>query len=473
MRNRIARTFGSRTAARKARVDRRSPPSRREPASGLGRAAAARRSARCRRSARSARPCGAAARRRRDSVDEADELGVRAGALVRRGDRLVAIAEPIDELRLERLVGEQRRRDRSARAPRRGGSLRPAAMPSTICPEIEASSVLDLLALRRRSSWFRSERSAAVLYSSRWSNSGAMPSRSSVPLKKRRLGTQPDQADAAHRLQPDLVERGGQIIGAGAGAELAEAVGIGDRELALGAEGGDRVAQLCASASPISSSPTRARRPLTRGSSPARLDRVENVAQRRLGAEDQLPTALLAGARRRSPGQIEPTGRCCRGATACPAADRNDRDPRTTTTNRTSENPDRREKADDEAAHRSVVVSRTARGGAADGRRARSAIIASPTGTARMPTQGSWRPLVLISTSLPCDIDGAHRRQDRAGRLDRKAHDDVLPGRDAAEDAAGVVRQKDDLAVAPSASRRRSPRRSARRRRSRRRSRRP
>src|SRR3984957_18230378 len=29
------------------------------------------------------------------------------------------------------------------------------------------------------------------------------------------------------------------------------------------------------------------------------------------------------------------------------------------------------------------------------------AIIASPTGTARMPTQGSWRPLVTISTSAP------------------------------------------------------------------------
>ncbi len=27
--------------------------------------------------------------------------------------------------------------------------------------------------------------------------------------------------------------------------------------------------------------------------------------------------------------------------------------------------------------------------------------MASPTGTARMPTQGSWRPLVEISVSLP------------------------------------------------------------------------
>jgi hypothetical protein len=45
--------------------------------------------------------------------------------------------------------------------------------------------------------------------------------------------------------------------------------------------------------------------------------------------------------------------------------------------------------------------------------------IASPTGTARMPTQGSWRPLVTISVSAR-PVIGAPRRQDRRGRLDRK-----------------------------------------------------
>ena len=30
-----------------------------------------------------------------------------------------------------------------------------------------------------------------------------------------------------------------------------------------------------------------------------------------------------------------------------------------------------------------------------------NAIMASPTGTARIPTQGSWRPLVIISQLLP------------------------------------------------------------------------
>src|SRR5262245_63453701 len=37
--------------------------------------------------------------------------------------------------------------------------------------------------------------------------------------------------------------------------------------------------------------------------------------------------------------------------------------------------------------------------------------------------------------------------QDRTGRLDREADDDVLAGRDAAENAAGIVRQEADLAA--------------------------
>src|SRR5215469_10993608 len=58
-----------------------------------------------------------------------------------------------------------------------------------------------------------------------------------------------------------------------------------------------------------------------------------------------------------------------------------------------------------------------------------------------VPTLGFDLDFVAI------DIDGAHRMQDRAGRLHRKARDDVLAGRDPAEDAAGIVGQKDDTAV--------------------------
>ncbi len=64
--------------------------------------------------------------------------------------------------------------------------------------------------------------------------------------EERHFRLQPDQPDRAQRLQPDFIERGGQVIGAGARPELAETLGKGDRELALGAERGDRVAHLLA-----------------------------------------------------------------------------------------------------------------------------------------------------------------------------------------------------------------------------------
>ena len=47
----------------------------------------------------------------------------------------------------------------------------------------------------------------------------------------------------------------------------------------------------------------------------------------------------------------------------------------------------------------------------------------------------------------PIAVDGAPGREDRRGRLDREAADDRLPGRNAAQDAARVVREEDRLAV--------------------------
>src|SRR5438105_12484826 len=44
-------------------------------------------------------------------------------------------------------------------------------------------------------------------------------------------------------------------------------------------------------------------------------------------------------------------------------------------------------------------------------------------------------------------VDRAHRLRDRAGRLNGEAHDNLLPGRDATENAAGVAREKPGLAV--------------------------
>ncbi len=68
--------------------------------------------------------------------------------------------------------------------------------------------------------------------------------------------------------------------------------------------------------------------------------------------------------------------------------------------------------------------------------------MASPTGTARIPTQGSWRPLVTTSVAAPVARDARAWGQDRRGRLDGEAAHHRLAGRDAAEDAAGMVRQE-------------------------------
>ncbi len=110
---------------------------------------------------------------------------------------------------------------------------------------------------------------------------------------------------------------------------------------------------------------------------------------------------------------------------------------------------DDREEADDEAAHRAQPsLSRTARGGAADDRRARRP--SSPRRPARRECRRRDRggPWCAISISLPLRSTVRRGVEDRARRLHREAHDDVLAGRDAAEDAAGIVREERDLAVA-------------------------
>ena len=64
-----------------------------------------------------------------------------------------------------------------------------------------------------------------------------------------------------------------------------------------------------------------------------------------------------------------------------------------------------------------------------------------------MPTQGSWRPLVTMSVSLPFRSMVLRGAEDRRGRLDREARDDRLAGGNAAEDAAGMVGEEPRLAV--------------------------
>ena len=78
------------------------------------------------------------------------------------------------------------------------------------------------------------------------------------------------------------------------------------------------------------------------------------------------------------------------------------------------------------------------------------ASIASAIGVARRPTHGSWRPVVTISTALPCDVDRAAGHLDAGGGLEGQVRDDVLAGGDAAEDAAGVVARESRAGVSSS-----------------------
>src|SRR5690606_15215057 len=56
-------------------------------------------------------------------------------------------------------------------------------------------------------------------------------------------------------------------------------------------------------------------------------------------------------------------------------------------------------------------------------------------------------PLGAHVDVVAVQVDGAARRQDRRGRLDREQRHRRLSGRDAAEDAAGVIRQENRVAV--------------------------
>ena len=52
--------------------------------------------------------------------------------------------------------------------------------------------------------------------------------------------------------------------------------------------------------------------------------------------------------------------------------------------------------------------------------------MASAMGVARIPTQGSWRPLVSTVVGLPYLVDGAARDTNARGGLDADRHHDIL-----------------------------------------------
>ncbi len=199
----------------------------------------------------------------------------------------------------------------------------------------------------------------------------------------------------------------------------------------------------CASARPVSSSPTRARMPLTRGSAPAACSASRK--SRRLGLPPRTSRRQPSSPRPSASPRFRSADRMmllgsdglpgCRRMTATATA----------MTNRTARTPiaakkptSRRRIAQMFAAERAVAQQMVGEH-AGDHRLADRHRADADAGV--VAAVGRDFDLVAV------DIDRAHRGQDRAGRLDRKPRDDVLPGRDAAEDAAGVVRQKDDAAV--------------------------
>ena len=72
--------------------------------------------------------------------------------------------------------------------------------------------------------------------------------------------------------------------------------------------------------------------------------------------------------------------------------------------------------------------------------------MASAIGVARMPTQGSWRPKVSTVAGWPFrSIERRGLRIELVGLIAMLTRD-VLPGRDAAEHAAGVVARESPAA---------------------------
>ena len=186
-------------------------------------------------------------------------------------------------------------------------------------------------------------------------------------LQERDLGIETGQADIPHRLQPDLVEGRRQIVGPGARAELAKAVGKGERELALARKAAIASRTSWILARPSSSSPTRARSPLTRGSparSRSRRGHRARSARRRRAAAAGGPHALLPAALGQVDAQDDVAGE--RRHRRLQPADQQ----HPAQGEQYGQKTDDRKKADNETAH-AVRRLRSARGGAADGRRAR------------------------------------------------------------------------------------------------------
>ena len=119
------------------------------------------------------------------------------------------------------------------------------------------------------------------------------------------LRVEAGQTDIPHRLQPDLIERRGEIIGPRPRSELAKAVGKSQSKLTLCPKGGDRVAQFLNFAETelvVADARNKAFDPrVSRG----RLDRVEDIAQGRFAADEQPQQAVLVRSLSQLMGEID------------------------------------------------------------------------------------------------------------------------------------------------------------------------
>src|SRR6516162_4462807 len=176
------------------------------------------------------------------------------------------------------------------------------------------------------------------------------------------------QPDIPHWLQPDLVERRGEIVGSGPRSELAKAVGKGESHLAFGAKGFDRVTQFLnfAETQRVVADP-REQYFYARivGCS---LDPVKHIAQGRLGTDQQPQQVVLAGSFLEAPcevnGQDDIVGE--RGHPWLQSADQQHRADR----EQCCQETDSGKKSDHETAH-AVSRLRSAHDGVRDGRRGR------------------------------------------------------------------------------------------------------
>src|SRR5690606_32432748 len=199
--------------------------------------------------------------------------------------RLVAPADAIDEALALRLGGEPRPAAEEAlgrfgREAARGGDV--AGDLAVERPE----KALELLLVRFREAALDEVVEGGLVFLAPL-EARLDPDLLERVAQERIFAAQPREPDRAARLKPDLVESGREIVGPQPRAQLAEAVGEGDRGLAARAEGLDRGAQLLRRAEAVGVVAETREDADDAGIGGGALQPVEDVAQRGRGLEYQ------------------------------------------------------------------------------------------------------------------------------------------------------------------------------------------